>query len=272
MKNILVPVDFSTTAENAAEYAAELAKLAKAKLILFNVYSVPVPVADVPVTNIPLEEVEWDSIEQLKTFNKNLTRKYPGVETEIVTKPGFVVDEIRLMIEERKADLVVMGITGEGRSKGFFGTNTTSVMKKAKCPVMSVPPDTKFVKPSKIALACDYSAIVPDEVVNKFKYFVNLFKAKVLIFDVLKRSELITYQKAAAEVNLENSLGDMEHSIYYPSGDNMAKETNDFIEKNSVDMLVMIPHHYPFLQNIFHHSNTKEMAFHTRVPLLTIHE
>lgn len=272
MKTILVPVDFSTTAENAAAYAAELAKLSKAKLILLNIYSVPIPVTDVPITNIPLEEVEWDSIKELKIFNKNLTLKYPEVETEIVTRAGFVVDGIHLMIEEYKPDLVIIGMKGLGKSSSFFGSNATLVMKKAKCPVLCIPEGIKFIKPAKIALACDYKAIVPDEAVNKFKYFVELFKSKVLLFDVLKRAELVTYQKAAAEVNLENSLGNMEHSVYYPSGDNLPEEINRFIEKNNVDMLVMFPHNYPFFQNLFHHSATKEMAFSTKVPLLTIHE
>jgi len=272
MNTILVPVDFSPTAENAAEFAAEFAKFSKAKLILFHVYSVPVPVADVPVTTIPLEEVEKESIERLTDFNKKLTQKHPDINTELITHAGFVVEEILMMIEERKPDLVIMGLIGEGKSSGFFGSNTTTVMKKAKCPVLTVPSDVKFKKPEKIALACDYSATVPDEVVNRFKEFVNLFNSKVLVFDVLKRAELVTYQKAVAEVNLENSLGSLEHSIYYPTGDNLPEETNNFIERNNVDMLVMIPHNYPLLQKIFHHSTTKKMAFKTKIPLLSIHE
>ncbi|HSY75379.1 MAG TPA: universal stress protein [Bacteroidia bacterium] len=273
MKTILVPVDFSSTAENAAEYAAEFAKYLKAKLILLHVYSVPVPVADVPITTIiPLEEIEKENIKRLKAFNKTLNHKYPGIETEMITRIGFVVEEILMMIEERNSDLVIMGLSGESKAKGIFGSNTTTVIKKAKCPVLTIPPGLKFKKPEKIALACDYSAIVPDEVVNKFKEYVSLFGAKVLVFDVLRRAELVTYQKAAAEVNLENSLVDVGHSLYYPSGDNLPEEANSFIERQNADMLVMIPHNYTFFQSLFHRSATKQMAFQSKVPLLTIHE
>lgn len=272
MKTILVPVDFSSTAENAAEYAFEFAKYAKAKLLLLHVYSVPVPVADVPVTVIPLEEVERESIKELKAFNKKLTHKYPGIETEIITRAGFVVEEILMMLEERKPDLVIMGLAGDSKSKGIFGSNTTTIIKRAKCPVLTIPSGIRFKKPEKIALACDYSAIVPDDVVNKFKEYVHLFGAKVLVFDVLRRAELVTYQKAAAEVNLENSLVDIGHSLYYPSGDNLPEEANSFIERQNVDMLVMIPHNYSFFQKLFHRSATKKMAFQAKVPLLTIHE
>jgi len=40
MKTILVPTDFSKIARNAIDYAVEIAKLTKAKLILFHVYHV----------------------------------------------------------------------------------------------------------------------------------------------------------------------------------------------------------------------------------------
>ncbi|HTB07847.1 MAG TPA: universal stress protein [Bacteroidia bacterium] len=272
MKTILVPIDFTPSSQNAAEYAAEFAKYSKSKLILLHVFSVPVPVADVPIVVIPMDEVEKENAKELKSVNKKLIHKHPGIETETIIRAGFVVEEILLVMDEYKPDLIVMGLIGEGKSNGFFGSNATTVIKKAKCPVLTIHPDVKFKKPEKIALACDYTATVSDEVVNKFKYFINLFDSKVLIFDVLKRAELVSYQKAVAEVNLENSLGDMEHSMYYPSGDDLQEETNNFVEKNNVDMLVMIPHNYPFFQNLFHKSATKKMAFQTKVPLLSIHE
>lgn len=39
MKTILVPVDFSSVSDNAADYAVELANKMKAKILLFHVYS-----------------------------------------------------------------------------------------------------------------------------------------------------------------------------------------------------------------------------------------
>jgi len=272
MKTILVPVDFSPTAESAANYAAELGADTKAKLILLNVYSVPVPVADVPVVFIPLDEVEAASLTQLNSLKQRLSGKCTSLEIDVITSAGFAVEEIHAITEKQHVDLIIMGVNGEGKAPGIFGSNTSAVIKKAKCMVLTVHADTKFKKPEKIGLACDYSSTLPDEVVRKFKEYVALFNSKVAVFDVLKKSELVNYQKAVAEVNLESSLGDMEHSLYYPSGDNLTKEINEFVEKNNIDTLVMVPHNYPFFQNLFHHSQTKEMAFKSKVPLLTIHE
>jgi nucleotide-binding universal stress UspA family protein len=273
MKTILAPTDFSDVSENAVDYAAELALFAKAKLIILNGYAIPVPVAyDVPVVSIPFEEMEEQSKKLLKNCEKRLKKKHPSLETELVSKAGFVVDEILKVENERKTDLTVMGVTVAGKSEALSGSNTTTVERVSASPVIVVPVKAKFKVPEKVALACDFKSIVPDHVVSKFKEIVHLFKAKVLVFDVLKKAELVSYASAASEVNLENSLGGLPHSIYFPSGDDVVAETNEFIEKNHVDMLVVMPHNYSFFSKLFHHSETKKMSLHTHIPLLSIHE
>ncbi len=272
MKTILAPTDFSEASENAVNYAAELAKFTNAKLILFHGYTIPVPVSEVPVVTLPFEELEKENTALLQSLDKKLKTNYGNLETELITRPGFVVDEVTAIAEKKKVDIVVMGLSGAGRTASLLGSNTTSVMKKVKQPVLAIPHNTKFKNPSKIALACDYKSIVPDHVVTTLKNFIKIFGAKVLVFDVLKKAELVTYAKAAAEVNLENSLGSIEHSLYFPSGDDLGKEVNDFVERNSVDMLAVMPHNHSFISSLFHHSNAKKIALATHVPILSIHE
>lgn len=272
MKNILVPTDFSEVAESAADYAAEIAKMTKAKLVFYHVFTVPVPVADMPVMVLPIEDMIKENMKLLHALDKRIKTKHGNIETELLTQPGFVVDEVISFTKEHKIDLVVMGVSGAGKAPGIFGSNATSVMHHAASPVLVIPKGYKFKKPASIALACDYKSILPDEAISKFKTFVHLFKAKVLLFNVIKPSELETYQKAAAEVNLENALADVEHSIHFPSSDNMAAEINAFVNKYHIDMLAMVPHNYSFLKRLVHHSATEETAFLTHAPLLSIHE
>jgi len=272
MKTILAPTDFSEASQNAVNYAAELAKFTHARLIIFHGYSVPVPVSEVPVVAIPFEDLEKENMKLLHDLDKKIKHDYGKIETHLVTMPGFVVDEIMSMLLSHKADIVVMGLTGAGRTAALLGSNTTSVMKRAPVPVLAVPEKAKFKKPAKIALACDYKAIIPDQAVKSFKEFVRLFGSKVLVFDVLKKAELVSYQKAAAEVNLENALGDMEHALYFPSSDNLSEEVNRFVENNNVDLLTVMPHNYTFISRLFHHSLAKKIALHTHVPILSIHE
>ncbi len=272
MKNILVPTDFSEVSDSAADYAAELAKVTNAKLILYYVFTVPVPVADTPVIAVPMEDIEKENMKLLHAMDKRIKAKHGKIEIELRTQPGFVVDEIITFTKEHRVDMVVMGVTGAGKSPGMLGSNATSVMHHAASPVMVIPKGYKFKKPEVIALACDYKSILPDEAVNKFKSFVRLFNAKVLVLNVLKPLELATYEKAATEVNLENALADLEHSLYFPASENLKDEINSFAERHNAEIITMFPHHYSFLKGMVHHSATKEMAFLTHVPLLSIHE
>jgi nucleotide-binding universal stress UspA family protein len=273
MKTILAPTDFSEVSENAVSYAADLAKLAHATLVIFHSYSVPIPTSpEIPVITVPFDEVDKENMKQLKELDKKLKKSHHGLETELITRPGFVVDEILSLQKEKKADLTIMGVTGAGKTAEVLGSNATSVSKKSHSPVIIVPINTKFKKPEKIALACDYKSTVPDKAINQFRQLVKLFNAKVLIFDVLKKTELVTFEKATAEVNLENSLGDIPHSLYFPSGDDLVQETHNFVERNHVDILAVMPHNYSFFGGLFHRSDTKKLALHTNIPLLSIHE
>ncbi|HTB30583.1 MAG TPA: universal stress protein, partial [Bacteroidia bacterium] len=264
--------DFSEVSDNAADYAAELAKISNARLIFYYIFTVPVSVADTPVMAIPIEDLEKENMKLLHALDKRVKAKHGKLETELRTQPGFVVDEIISFTREHEVDLVVMGVTGSGKTPGIMGSNATSVMHNAASPVIVVPHGYKFKKPATIALACDYKSMVPDETIDRFKSFVNLFHSKVLVFNVLKPKELATYEKAATEVNLENALGDLEHSLYFPASENLHQEINTFVDKHEAEMLVMFPHNYSFLKGLVHHSATKEMAFLTHVPLLSIHE
>ncbi len=273
MKTILAATDFSAVAGNAVHYAAGLAAFEKAKLIIANVYAIPVPVSsDVPIVSIPYEELEAQSIAELKALERKINAKFPALQTEIVSKAGFVTDELLKIQQEKHSELTVMGITGAGRAAAVFGSNATTMQKISDTPIMVIPAHAAFKVPEKIALACDFKSVIPDQVVNKFKEFVKSFKCKVAVFDVLKASELVSYTKAASEVNLENSLGNMEHSVFFPSGEDPVAETNDFIDRNNIEMLVMIPHNYSYISKLFHRSITKKMALHSHVPLLSIHE
>ena len=99
-----------------------------------------------------------------------------------------------------------MGVTEGGRPMTSFSNTVASAVKEPLCPVFVIPDNVRFQKPSRIAFACDYLSVLPEEVISKLKSIVKLFSAKVLLFDVLKDNELVTYEKAMAEHNFAERL------------------------------------------------------------------
>jgi nucleotide-binding universal stress UspA family protein len=269
VKTILAPVNFSTIEEGILEYAAELAKFSLAKLILFNVYSIPV--SKPYIAMLSLEQIAKERLTKLKLISKILTHKHPGIKIELITCAGFIIEEILTIVEDRKIDLVIMGLRNKDK-QGSIGRITSTIMQKAKCPILIIHPGTIFKKPEKIALAFDFSTKVPDNIVYSFKEFTKPFNPKILVFDVLKQTELITQQRAEAEINLESLLVGVNHSLYYPSGDNLPAEANNFVKEQNIDVLAVIPHNHNFFQSLFQHNVAKKIVFRSKVPILSIHE
>jgi len=107
---------------------------------------------------------------------------------------------------------------------------------------------------------------------NKFKEFVKLFKAKVLVLDVEKPVAVPMHENTSGAESLENSLKDVEHVMFYTSAENITDGINTFADEHNCDWLAMIPRKHNSFSEFFHKSNTKRMAFHTHIPLLSLHD
>src|ERR1035438_8203878 len=102
MKTILVPTDYSDTANNALQYAVELAKFSKAKIILLHVYPIPVPVGEAHITVAPFQELKKNNEEKIKKLEKKIIRQVAGkIKVQSITRSGFAVEEIMNVIKEK---------------------------------------------------------------------------------------------------------------------------------------------------------------------------
>ena len=71
-------------------------------------------------------------------------------------------------------------------------------------------------------------------------------------------------------IQLEKELNDIEHFNYFLELDDIVSGINDFVESHNIDMIAIIPHRYSLMERLFHKSISKEMAFHTHVPLFAL--
>jgi len=274
MKTILVPTDYSDTANNALQYAVELAKFSHAKIILLHTYQIPIPTGEVPVMMISPQDLEKDNSTRIKNLEREIISQTSGnIKIESVVRAGFVSEEVIDEAKEKNVDLIVMGITGGNKfGESLMGSSTTSVIKHSQTPILVIPKDARYKQIQKIVLAYDYNDVMKENTMKTFKEFVKLFNAKVLVLNVVSPVEISTYENAVAGSTIENSLKDIEHTLYFPASEDNTNEINAFADAHQCDWLVMVPHKHKFLERLFHKSNTKQMAFHTHIPLLTLHD
>lgn len=147
MKKILVPTDFSVEAENATEVARTLAKKFDAEIMFLNT----IEVSSSEAINTSGAPSNFDSIadamfvhESINSANSEMARlmdvsKFQGIKASQQIKLGSPFQHIYDAIENNGVDFVVMGTKGaSGLSEVLIGSNTEKVVRRAKCPVLSV--------------------------------------------------------------------------------------------------------------------------------------
>jgi universal stress protein A len=143
VNRILVPTDFSETADKALAYAKDLAPKLGASLHLVHVYSDPYAVATcapevyapVPteVRQRALEEVRERLFERLDAAEEQRFRGSRGIVR------GLVALHIVDYAASQDIDLIVMGTHGRrGVAHLLMGSVAEHVVRIARCPVLTV--------------------------------------------------------------------------------------------------------------------------------------
>jgi len=145
VKNIVFATDFSNVAAAALPFAAQIAESFGAKLFAVHAktpenYALPTPEVW-PAANMQLER----DVEQLK---KAMSERFPKVENEVLIAEGGVWGVVEAMADEKKADLIVVGTSGRGGvGKFILGSGAEEILRRAKCPVLTVGPHSPSEPP-----------------------------------------------------------------------------------------------------------------------------
>ncbi|MFM7217569.1 MAG: universal stress protein, partial [Bacteroidota bacterium] len=112
MKKILVPTDFSNTAEHAARFAMAIAIKTNAEVVLHHAYVLPVYATDVPLVIPSDQELEKSSQEGLRALSSRLKKDFPVIKVTEMVSEGFAESTIPQAAAESGADLIVMDTRG----------------------------------------------------------------------------------------------------------------------------------------------------------------
>lgn len=141
ISQILCPVDFSDTSAHAVEQAAAIAGWYKARLTGLHVYTpifMPVPGLPAPADRVPDSERE-----RLRGQTTSLLHAAvaAGIAVDVTVDVGRPAAQILERAASLPADLIVMGTHGAGGFERLvLGSVTEKVLRKATCPVLTVPP------------------------------------------------------------------------------------------------------------------------------------
>ena len=139
-KSILVPTDLSPGAEEALDYACELATKLGAKIHLLNVIGIPalgVPELGVAVTASVIDSLIQDNQNALDRLKES--KKCSAEFGEVLLRTGDARDVINQTAKELGVDLIVMGTHGRpGLAHFLMGSVAERVVRTAPCPVLTL--------------------------------------------------------------------------------------------------------------------------------------
>ncbi|MBI3519965.1 MAG: universal stress protein [Bacteroidetes bacterium] len=273
METILVPTDFSPAADNAADYAVELAKYFDARIILVNAYALPPASYEVGFSVEIISAMQKGSAEQLSALKQQLLSKNKYLTIECETEIGAPYDVIEDASKKYNADLIVMGIVGKaGKLKEhLIGSSAVSVARHIEIPTFIIPENVKYNRIHKISFACDMEKTEETDLIYIAKYFSKMFDAELEIVNVEKPQEEISYEKAETSVCIERKLDTINHKTVYVTENEVAKGLENYFNEHTTDVVMLNPKKHNIFHNLFKESVTKELSFHLRKPLLAIH-
>lgn len=270
MRTFIVPTDFSQNAQNASVYAVQLARQLDARILLMHVYEEPVAISEYELSTIHFDTMKEHIQKRLQERKEALYEEFGReVPIETVVFGSNLIEHIRDLYEKPDVHLAVIGLTGAGMANFFLGSNTLNIVNNVGRIVLTVPPYAVFRPTRKIVFACDLWNVATTVPASRIRRIVNLLDAELLVLNI-QRPQQPSPEAAAEKETLERMLEGIPHSFHAISKRNVVEGIKDFAREQSADLIAIIPRKHDFLEKMLRTNHTKNMLFHSGIPILTL--
>ena len=141
-RSILIATDFSEASEKALRYSLALARFYESKFCLAHVVSSLGLTLAGPGAIAACEEAVSREAADLED-SLIQTGALTGIQHKFIVRQGELWPELRAIIRQESADLLVVGTHGRhGIAKLFFGSIAEQIFRQADCPVLTFGPHT----------------------------------------------------------------------------------------------------------------------------------
>ena len=278
MKKILVPTDFSKTATNALDEAANIAKRINADIVLLHVIEEDSS-GSINVTGEYVSDDVQEELFMLKLIEKSMSKLdevignpvYQGVSFYKELRLGNPFHGITEIINEHNVDLVIMGTTGSsGISELLVGSNAEKIVRHAKCPVLTISEKADKSSYDDIVLATSMSGN-DTKLVNIVKGIQAEYSSKIHLLWVntlnnfeRDRNTKSLMEKFAQKYNLTNYTINIYNHITEEEG------IVCFAEDIGANLIAMVTHRRTGIAHLIAGSIAEDVVNHSKRPVLTV--
>ncbi|MEP7108577.1 MAG: universal stress protein, partial [Ferruginibacter sp.] len=212
--------------------------------------------------------------EDLIALKKELMTSYAVIIDILVHKDDDFVEGLERAVRHRKADLVIMGITGKSSlAQVFFGSNTLKMVETKVCPVLIVPEKASFNDIRNVMLTSDFKDTLKTTPSALIKDFLKVFNSQLHIVNVDKNHYIsLTNSYKKETQDLFEMFEDYNPEFYFMRLYDVNEALNLFANDKAIDLIILIRRNETFMDKLFKSSHTKAISYHSKVPILVMHE
>jgi nucleotide-binding universal stress UspA family protein len=277
IKKILIPTDFSETANLALEHAVKMASLVDAQITLVHVVSTFAFRVNLP--ELEVDEAEGKKLStvvgsKLASIAEEIGSKH-GVKVTTMVTSGRIREEVVRIADEIDADIIILGTHGvSGLREFFMGSNAFRIVSEAACPVLSVQDSGKGVGFSNIVVPIDNSFHSREKLGIAVR-MANAYDAEIHVCG------LRSYDHDDEDLNAKFRMKMKQVEDYLKEREvkfstttlfcsNIATATMEFANEKNADLIVIMNEQEINSTGFFMGPYAQQVVNHSPIPVLSI--
>ena len=278
MKTILIPVDFTSTSDNALEFALAWSRNFEYNhiILLKSFYSsfYENVLLTTEYVNVS-QEHRKNEIELLRNRRQTFIDLLdPGVKVSIAVSEKPLLRSIIDMVETEKAELIVLGSDHFSHfNNSFISAQIIEIAKASPVNVLIAPSICRFQAIQKVLVPIDIQTMGLLERLERFRIKSTQWLDKELMILHVDPKEKYPLRDEVLERNeksLREYLKNFRLEVYYSNNKSILNGIIHFLDEHPADLVVALPGRHSFLYSLTHKSISEAIYQDTPKPVLIL--
>ncbi len=281
MRTILVPVDTTSTTENAAKISADWAKqYGYEHIILLKTNNESVfeylhiaeghAFVNEESINILLKDTE----ELLEKLSRIIIEKSPEIKVSTATTDMSLIRSINDIIKnQQNIELIILGSDDNtSGTESFISENIIDIARTSPVKTLIIPNSYSYSPIKNILIPCDIDSIKKLDRLFHYKSIIHQKDIHLDLLNINKKAgnDAIDSKKDELEKYIHENLNDVPNSVHYSFDENIIKGILSFASSNNTDLVIALPGKHSFLYYIANRSISEGIYQNASQPVLIL--
>lgn len=281
MRTILVPIDFTSTTENAVRTAADWAKQYEYQNIIllktageseFDYLHIAEGhsfVNEESVNNL-LERTE----QLFDQLNAIITEKSPDIKVSRVLSDWALTRSINEVLKNQPSvELIILGSDDSTSStESFVSDNIISIARTSPVKTLIVPNSYRYSAVKNIFIPCDLKGVKRLERLFHHKPIIHQKDVRLLFLNIntSEKEDISEDKKRELEEYIQQHLTEIPSTIHYSHDKDVINGILTFASSNDTDLIIALPGKHSFLYYLASRSISEGIYQNTNQPVLIL--